>query len=252
MVAPDPYPRGMAQQQSRTPGRGKPSPEVYRRRRIVVGVALLVVLALVIWAVIAVVGFFTKSPDAAAPPVPAVSSSSVSSPSSAPSTAASAEASGSASGSAAASEQGSASAASSEAGSASAQAAGDSCSSGDIKLTAATDKATYAPAEKPVLEMKIQNTGSEDCTVNVGTSQQEFSIVSGSDRIFSTTDCRTDASDSDMTVKAGATESAHFTWDRLRSAPGCKDVETKPRPGTYTFSAKLGDVESDKVNFSLK
>ena len=55
MVAPDPYPRGMAQQQSRTPGRGKPSPEVYRRRRIVVGVALLVVLALVIWAVIAAV-----------------------------------------------------------------------------------------------------------------------------------------------------------------------------------------------------
>lgn len=246
MAAAAPYPRGMAQQQSRTPGRGKPSPEVFRRRRIVVGVALLVVLALVVWAVIAVVGFFTKSPEAAAPPAPAASSSS------APATTASAEASGSASGNAAASEPGSAPPSSSEAGSASAQAAGDSCSSDDIELTAATDKGTYASAEKPVLEMKIQNTGSEDCTVNVGTSQQEFSIVSGSDRIFSTTDCRTDASDSDMTLKAGATESAHFTWDRLRSAPGCKDVETKPRPGTYTFSAKLGDVESDKVNFSLK
>ncbi len=201
-----------------------------------VGVALLVVLALLVWAVIAVVGFFTRSSDGVGPPAPAASSNS------APSSTASASAS----------ESGSAEAPASGGGSSSAKAAGDTCSSGDIELSAVTDKGTYAPAEKPVLEMKIENTGSEDCTVNVGTSQQEFSIVSGSDKIFSTTDCRTDPSDSDMTLKAGATESARFTWDRLRSAPGCKDVESKPRPGTYTFSAKLGDVESGKVNFSLK
>ncbi|MGO1696103.1 MAG: hypothetical protein ACTHZK_10385 [Arthrobacter sp.] len=235
----------MAQQQSRSPGRGKPSPEVFRRRRIVVGVALLVVLALLAWAVIAVVGFFTRTTDGAGPPPAAASSSSAPSPS------ASAEATPSASGSAAATESGSAEASASSTAS-SAEAAGGTCASGDITLGAATDQGSYDPAEKPVLEMKIENTGSEDCTVNVGTSQQEFSIVSGSDRIFSTTDCRKDPSDSDMTLKAGATESARFTWDRQRSAPGCKDIESKPRPGTYTFTAKLGDVESDKVNFSLK
>lgn len=103
-----------------------------------------------------------------------------------------------------------------------------------------------------MLEMKIANTGSEDCTVNVGTSQQEFKIVSGGDRIFSTTDCRADATDSDITLKAGATESARFTWKRLRTAPGCAEVSTKPRPGTYSFTAKLGDAESDKTNFTLE
>lgn len=103
-----------------------------------------------------------------------------------------------------------------------------------------------------MLEMKITNSGTEDCSLNVGTSQQEFNIVSGSDRIFSTTDCRANATDSVMILKAGATESARFTWERLRSAPGCKKVTTKPRPGTYTFTAKLGAVESDKATFSLK
>lgn len=240
MVATAPYPRCMAQQQSRSPGRGKPSPEVFRRRRIVVAVALLVVLALLVWAVVSVVGLFTGSSDQAGPPAAATSSSA------APTSPAGTSASESASGSAGAS------AAASSGGSSAAEAAANGCPSGDIEVSAATDQGTYGAAEKPVLEMKITNTGSKDCTVNVGTSQQEFNIVSGSDRIFSTTDCRKDPSDSRMTLKAGASESARFTWDRLRSAPGCKNVETKPRPGTYTFAAKLGDVESGEVNFSLK
>lgn len=119
-------------------------------------------------------------------------------------------------------------------------------------MAAVTDKSSYASGDDPVLEMKITNAGSEDCSLNVGTSQQEFKIVSGADRIFSTTDCRADASDSEMTLKAGATETARFTWDRRRSAPGCKDVSSKPRPGTYTFTAKLGDVESGTTTFTLK
>lgn len=236
----------MAPQQSRPGSARRPSPEVYRRRRIVVGVALLVVLALLVWAVVAIAGIFTGGQDDnAGAPAPSTASAPSSAPSS-PGTASSESAqasSGQVSGSAAASG--------STDPSSSAEAAAK-CAPEDIGLESATDKSTYAAGDDPVLEMKITNSGSEDCSLNVGTSQQEFKIVSGSDRIFSTTDCRTDATDSDMTLKAGATESARFTWNRLRSAPGCKPVSTKPRPGTYSFTAKLGAVDSDKTNFTLK
>ncbi|WP_417235578.1 hypothetical protein [Arthrobacter sp.] len=229
----------MAPQQSR-PGRSrKPSPEVFRRRRIVAAVALLVILALLAWAVIAVAGLFAGGHDeAATQDTPAPVTSPSASGSTAPSASASATSSPSPSFGAA---EGSSSAV-----------AGPECASDDIELRSSTDKSTYSSGEDPVLEMKITNSGTEDCSLNVGTSQQEFNIVSGSDRIFSTTDCRANATDSVMTLKAGATESARFTWERLRSAPGCKKVTTKPRPGTYTFTAKLGAVESDKATFSLK
>ncbi|HXD28782.1 MAG TPA: hypothetical protein VN621_08510 [Arthrobacter sp.] len=238
----------MAPQQSRSGTGRKPSPEVYRRRRLVAGVALLVVLGLIVWAVVAVVGLFTGGrTDATAPAAPL--SGSASSPSS-PSTAS--QAAGSSPAADASTPAGSSAPADSPAASSTAEAAGGACGSGDVDVTAATDKSSYGSGDDPVLEMKITNSGSEDCTLNVGTSQQEFKIVSGSDRIFSTTDCRADASDSEMAVKAGATETARFTWDRRRSAPGCQDVSGKPRPGTYTFTAKLGDIESDKTTFTLR
>ncbi|WP_372699065.1 hypothetical protein [Arthrobacter sp. JSM 101049] len=234
----------MAPQQPRSGSGRKPSPEVYRRRRIVAGVALLVAVALIVWAVVAVAGLFTgDTTDAQAP---ASSPSSVAaSPSPSASASSSAEASSAADASTSASSTASADASPAEA-------AGGECSSADIDVAAATDKSSYGSGDEPVLEMKITNSGSEDCTLNVGTSQQEFKIVSGSDRIFSTTDCRADATDTEMTLKAGATETARFTWDRQRSAPGCKDVSSKPRPGTYSFTAKLGDIESDKTTFTLK
>lgn len=207
--------------------------------------ALLVVVALLIWAVVAVVGLFSAGrDDAGGRPAPAAGSTDTAA---SPSASSSARPSGSADSSQAASASGDASGQT-----ASADAAGGQCASDDIKVTAATDRPSYGTGDKPVLEMKITNAGSEDCTLNVGTSQQEFKLVSGSDRIFSTTDCRADPTDADMILKAGATETARFTWDRQRSAPGCKDVSTKPRPGTYGFTAKLGDVESDKTTFTLE
>lgn len=236
----------MAPQQSRSGSVRRPSPEVYRRRRLVVVVALLVVLALLIWAVVAVAGLFKggQEPSAGAP-APASASAASSAPAS--SEAASSESAGASSGSASASATSSGSADPS-----SSAEAGATCAPEDIGLKSATDESTYASGDDPVLEMKITNSGSEDCQLNVGTSQQEFKISSGSDRIFSTTDCRTDATDSNMTLKAGATESARFTWKRMRSAPGCKPVSTKPRPGTYSFTAQLGTVDGDKTTFTLK
>lgn len=203
-------------------------------------VALVVVLALVAWAVVAVAGLFGGGRGGA--PM-----------SSAPGSAGPAATASSPTGTTSAAPTTQSPSASSDAAEASpSRPAEAECAADDIGLRSATDKSTYASGEDPVLEMKITNSGSTDCALNVGTSQQEFKIVSGSDRIFSTTDCRTDATDSVMTLKAGATESARFTWNRLRSAPGCQKVATKPRPGTYSFTAQLGAVDSDKTTFTLK
>lgn len=102
--------------------------------------------------------------------------------------------------------------------------------------------------------MTVTNTGTVPCEVNVGTSQMEFAISSGADRIFSSVDCQEGGEDLMKLLEPGGSEVANFPWDGLRSAPGCTDAapELQPKPGWYAFTAKLGEVSSDKAVFELQ
>ncbi|WP_313812967.1 hypothetical protein [Glutamicibacter sp.] len=202
---------------SKTSG-GKESAGVYRRRRITVAIAALLLVGVIIWGITALVGLFSSgdnpNPTAAAPSVQATPSADGSEKPK--------------------------------------EASGEVCKDDEVKITASTDKKSYAPEENPVLTLGIENTSDRDCEVNVGTSQQEFLISSGSDRIFSTVDCLANSEDVMLKFAAGQKESARFEWDRKRSAPGCKAINSKPLPGTYKFTAALGEFTSDPVTFVLK
>ena len=216
----------MAQKQVRSP---RPSARVYRRRRLAVVIVALVVVGLLVWAGIGIASLLRPAgPGAEDPGVASGGSGPV------------------------ASATGSASPQASPEPVSESPSEPIGCLEGDIVVTASTAMATHGPAQNPVLVMTIKNAGVSDCMVNVGTSQQEFSVTSGSDRIFSTADCVQDPTDTEIAIKPGDSETARFTWTRVRSAPGCKVVNAKPRPGTYGFTAKLGDVSSETVRFELK
>lgn len=197
---------------------GKVSARVYRRRRITVAVLALVLIGLLAWGISAVVGMFS----AEQPQAPQSQGQNVQ-----------------ASPSPSSSEQAD-------------EASQNLCKSGEIEVVASLDKRNYAPEENPVLTLSIENTSKRDCEINVGTSQQEFLISSGSDRIFSTVDCLANSEDVLLKFAAGQKESAKFSWDRKRSAPGCKAINAQPLPGTYKFIAALGEVTSEPVTFELK
>lgn len=202
-------------------GSPRPSAAVYRRRRLVVGVGALLVLALLIWGVSSIIGAITKGPGKDQPPAAATQSS--------PATSAAAS---------------------------SASPAGvnpdGSCPAGAVKVTASTDQPSYASGTKPVLIMTLRNTLSEPCTTNVGTKEQEFLVTSGKDRIFSTKDCQKDAVDTEFTLEPGKDEQAKFTWNRARSLAKCAAIDSTPRGGTYTLQVNLGKTESEPVQFVLK
>ncbi|MER7796606.1 hypothetical protein [Microbacterium sp. NPDC096154] len=113
---------------------------------------------------------------------------------------------------------------------------------------------------KPVqLGMRLTNTGPVPCTMDVGTSKQEFVITSGSDRWWRSTDCQSEPSDMVVTLAAGQTvESAEpLVWDRTRSDVGTCASENRPRaPGgdaSYRLTVRIGDIKSDgDVRFFLR
>lgn len=125
------------------------------------------------------------------------------------------------------------------------------CDENAVIVSASTDQRIYTAEKNPLLTLQVENAGKTDCVVNLGTSQMEFVITSGTDRIFSSMDCQVEAEDKYQTLKPGQSEVANFQWKRNRTAPGCDPVEVKPKPGVYVLVTKLGERASNKAVFEL-
>ncbi|GAA4767438.1 hypothetical protein [Citricoccus nitrophenolicus] len=228
------------------------SSEVYRRRRLVAVVMIVVVLALLVSLVWWLVSLFRPAPEDAGPTQPSGSSAPATPSPGGSSGALSDEPSGSASESASPSSTASASASSTESTSASADAAaaGD-CPPGDIVISAATDQPSYSTGEEPVLELRVDNTGEEPCEANLGTSQQVFTVYSGSDRIFSTEECQ-EGEDALVEVSPDEQEQARLTWPRVRTGPDCAEMDSELGRGTYRLEVSLGELQAQPVTFTLQ
>lgn len=205
------------------PRRRRQSPAVYRRRRLAAVLFALLVIGLVVWLVAA-------PPWRAAPtadPSPAASSAvptpSPSAPAASPTPSATPT-----------------------------QAAPSGpveCSPADITVDALTDKGEYGQGENPQLSIRLTNTSANPCTMNVGTSAQSFTVTSGSDVWWRSTDCQSEPSDMEVTLAAGqqVTSAAPLTWDRTRSSVGSCDGERPFAPGggaTYHLSVSIGGIPS--------
>lgn len=208
--------------------RPKVSARVYRRRRQVVGVLALIVLALLVAGGIALANFLGSLGTSDAGTPPAAPTSTDASSATPTSTAPAAQAP------------------------LPAAAPSGVCNEAGIKVSAAVDKTQYAAGVDPKLTLRVTNTGKAPCNINVGTSQMEFKVTSGEDIVFNSRDCQADSTNLVKSLQPGASETASFTWKRNRSAAGCAKVTATPGPGTYVFMATLGKWSSGKTVFALQ
>lgn len=201
---------------------------MYRRRRLFAGVALLLVLGLIAGGVATLTSLLGAAQQA----------SSAQDPSQDPST------------------QGDGTAQARPTPSASPSAtpsASPTCDQKLVTVKATTNKTSYAADEKPVLSLTVTNGGKLPCKVNIGTSQMDFLVTSGSDRVFSSADCQAASTDLVKTIAPGKSETANFPWPRNRSVQGCEKVPDGAVAGSgyYVFIAKLGAKVSPPTVFQL-
>ena len=131
----------------------------------------------------------------------------------------------------------------------SASADGKPCSPGDVKVEAVTDKDVYAAGELPQLSMALTNTGSAACTIDAGTAQQAFTITSGSEVYWKSTDCQTDPVDTVILLEPGKMLTSNpIAWDRTRSDPStCSDKQRQAVPAasaSYHLKVQVDGVTS--------
>lgn len=131
-----------------------------------------------------------------------------------------------------------------------ASAAASGCRPGDIDVKPVTDKTSYATAQNPQLSIRLTNHGTTACTMNVGTSAQVFTITSGTDSWWRSTDCQKEPSDMVVVLAAGQTvkSAVPLTWDRTRSSVSTCASANRPRaPGggaTYHLAVEIGGITS--------
>lgn len=123
------------------------------------------------------------------------------------------------------------------------------CTPGQVEVTPVTDSNSYGPGEQPLLSLTLLNTGAAPCTIEAGSDMQEYVIVSGSDRIWASTDCQDPGVAAPTVLEPGEELSTTpFPWSRTRSSPGDCDVERDPVSAggaTYRLSVSVGDFASD-------
>ena len=126
------------------------------------------------------------------------------------------------------------------------------CVAADLLIEAVTDQPSYAAGQNPLLSIKLTNQSTADCTLNVGTSAQSFTVSSGPDVWWRSTDCQTEPSDMTVLLAAGqeVTSSAPLTWDRTRSSVDTCQGDRAQAPGggaTYRLSVAIGGLSSSNT-----
>lgn len=135
---------------------------------------------------------------------------------------------------------------------------GSNCSPAQVAVEAITDAVEYQPGQQPQLSLTITNTGTKACVLDVGTSQQVFTITSGKDVYWTSTHCQTDPVDAQVSLEPGVpvSSSTPVPWDRTRSAPDTCDAATRdaaPAGGaSYYLTVSVAGIESgDPKQFLL-
>jgi hypothetical protein len=137
--------------------------------------------------------------------------------------------------------------------------AGEACAPGAIVVKPfVTDQTTTEPRqsfgskETPYFGFTLKNIGAVDCSFNVGSAQQFYSVTSGAEVYWSSKDCdRSGTLDMMKVIKVGESLSSQATsWDRVRSSTtGCNAASGQsavPAGGaTFHLNVSVAGVLSD-------
>lgn len=252
---------------------GEVSPEVYRRRRIVAALVLVLVILLGV----ALVSFLTSRGDSSNTDAAATSASSTSAEafsdfSQRATESATAEASESESAeaeeseapeeSASASEEAESSESTEPAESESAEPTAEAseepsetpavlaaCKASDLQVTLSADSASYGAGQYPALAVTYTNASGNPCIVTGGTANVDVNITSGPAQVYNYAQCHANPG-TDAEIEAGATSTTPLTWNRSLNVLGCATSATV-QPGHYWATASVNGVTSQPVRIII-
>lgn len=100
------------------------------------------------------------------------------------------------------------------------------CPAGELSVSPVTDRESYAAGELPLLSLRVENIGAAACEAQLGTAGMAFTVTSGSDQVWRSTDCQVSPDARAVILEPGKPlETAPLTWDRTRSSTETCDID---------------------------
>ncbi|MGW1870177.1 hypothetical protein ACWCPS_32130 [Streptomyces mauvecolor] len=127
------------------------------------------------------------------------------------------------------------------------------CAPGSLTLTLRSTKTTFAPGEKPRLEVVVKNNSASTCKADLGPKGAVVTVTSTrNDRVWSTADCPAGAGDVFFQVPGASAVTHIVEWNRTQSAPGCVTPGAGVvAPGTYLVEAHFPGLPVARASFAL-
>ena len=207
--------------------------EIYVRRRVAAAAIILVLVALLVWGLVA---FANRGADEPAP-----------TPASTTATAAAMVTSERES-----EEETSAAAETSESEEPRAEGK-DTCELADLQLVASSDRPSYGSDVQPTFYMTVNNPTDADCEINLDEDELRFEVynLESNERVWADTDCFPSILTGEETFPAGEERGFQAVWSRLGSQPGQCSNRDDVGAGAFFMHAVIGDNPSDAHTFNL-
>ncbi|QGU08288.1 hypothetical protein COCCU_11940 [Corynebacterium occultum] len=238
-----------------TPQNQRLPEEVYVRRRVAAVVGLLIVVALVVWGLVALASGDgeereqtppAETTQAAQAEETTESAESETSPETSESKSSEAESSGA--------ESSEAESESETTGTTSAAGEGkQDCTLADLEIRVSSDRPSYGADASPTFYMQVRNPTEADCDIDLSENTMRFEVydLASNRRIWSDVDCNAPIGTGEETFSAGEERNFQAVWSRTTSAPDrCSNRQLVPA-GSFFLHGVIGQNASNSYTFNL-
>jgi len=126
------------------------------------------------------------------------------------------------------------------------------CADTDLTLVALVEKTSYPLGAEPRFKLAVTNSSTRPCLRDVGSSQQELSVLAGTRKLWSSDHCSPNRGADARTLYPGEKRTYWLTWSARTSEPGCPKTRTQVGAGSYQLTARLGTLVSKPVPFTIE
>ncbi|NUS49769.1 MAG: hypothetical protein HOQ22_01855, partial [Nocardioidaceae bacterium] len=125
------------------------------------------------------------------------------------------------------------------------------CTVSDVSAEPTVKGNAYA-GQRVVFAVELTSRISPACTLTIGPSTLVLRLTSGSDRIWSTQDCRASVPTRKVVVRRDVPATVPVTWNGQRSDPGCTHSTSWAEPGYYHATAAVLGADPADRQFELR
>ncbi|HJF76504.1 MAG TPA: hypothetical protein K8V63_07105 [Brevibacterium linens] len=135
------------------------------------------------------------------------------------------------------------------------KAASGKCPEDKVSLKAKVDPKSVKDGKEPEFGMVIENGHTATCLIEVGTDKQEFIVEKNGDVVWSSEYCaaaKDENAEASTEFAPQSEKTAKLKWNRIKVDKNCNREDSDFAPGDYELIVKLDDKKSEPTKFTLE